>query len=95
LLATLDREVAALILKQGWKVRGLAVTDGTYGCETGCEYWRLEARMDDGKTIRVHGDFGTLSDYLGAPSGERRACEALAEKLGVPLTIEFLWEGDR
>lgn len=41
--------------------------DGTYGCDTGCEYVRLEAtlRCPHGEEDQIHwGDFGQLADLL-------------------------------
>lgn len=44
--------------------------DGTYGCDTGCEYWRLTARLTcehfpEGFEFE-YGQFGMLNDLLEA-----------------------------
>lgn len=49
------------------RVAEAGARDGTYGCDTGCEYVRLEATItcDDGETEDfTYGDFGDLAWLL-------------------------------
>ena len=44
----------------------LDARNGTYGCDTGCEYYRLEATLhcDHEETDFEFGDFGELADLI-------------------------------
>ena len=50
------------------RVTSFEGSDGVYGCETGCDYWRVEGRVvcdhyPDGAEFSV-GDFGELEYWL-------------------------------
>lgn len=67
----------------------MSVTDGTYGCESGCEFWSIVLTLADGTEEQIDGDFGCVS-------GDRVAIEAhareIADRLGVPMTgMRELW----
>ncbi|MFG2676959.1 hypothetical protein [Streptomyces sp. NPDC048445] len=52
--------------------------DGSYGCETGCEYARLEADLVCSHGMREeyeYGDFGELADMLREICSEQLALE--------------------
>jgi hypothetical protein len=46
--------------------------EGSYGCDTGCEYVRLEARVScpHHREDYKYGEFGDLADLLGEIFGE-------------------------
>ncbi len=69
--------------------------DGEYGCDTGCECARLEAKLACGHgytTDHEYGTFGEVSDILADIFGSDRALAAEAE---VRRLTEQIEQGER
>lgn len=81
-------QIKHIEINSEWQIRGVAVEDGVYGCETGCEYVTTFVVLADGTKQQVHGDFGAV-DREGDETGRE-----LAKRLGVPIVVNGLLSVD-
>lgn len=84
-VAAFADKAVAIIAKSEWRVNGVKVVHGFYGCETGCEYSTIYARTEDGEDHEIEGEFGCRDTETWHDEAR-----ALAKKLGVPAFIESL-----